>query len=97
MRHTDGAPIGQASNNPYLDTSLYEVEFYDGHVEADSANLIAESIYKQLDDGGNKYCFINKIIGHEKDSSAIPTSEATIIVNGRQHPKRMTRGWRLRI
>ena len=94
-RDVDSAPIGQASTNPYLDTSLYKVEFNDGHVEAYSANLIAESIYEQLDDEGNKNRLIDEIIGHEKDSSAVPTSEATIIVNGRQHPKRTTRGWRL--
>ena len=89
-RDVDGAPIGQASTNPYLDTSLYEVEFNNEHVEAYSANLIAESMYEQFDDEGNKYRLIDEIIGHEKDSSTIPTSEATIIVNGRQHPKRMT-------
>ena len=69
-RDGDGNLIGHSSSNPYLDTSLYKVEFSDGHVKAYAANLIAENIYKQLDDKGNKYRLIVEIINHEKDATA---------------------------
>ena len=46
------------------------MEFSDGHVKAYAANLIAENIYKQLDDKGNKYRLIVEIINHEKDATA---------------------------
>ena len=47
--------IGWSSTNPLLDTTLYEVEFTDGHVEAYAVNLIVEHVYEQLDDEGNSY------------------------------------------
>ena len=50
-----GNPFGKYSSNPYHDTSSYDVEFNDGHVESFAANLIAEHIYEQFDDDGN--CF----------------------------------------
>jgi hypothetical protein len=40
----DGLFIGIANKNPILDTSLYEVEFDDGLVEAFTVNVIAENI-----------------------------------------------------
>ena len=69
--------VGRASSNPFLDTSMYEVEFQDGHVESYAANLIAENIYEQLDDEGNKYRLIDQIIDHKKDPSAILLSNGT--------------------
>ena len=92
-RDSEGNLVGRASSNPFLDTSMYEVEFQDGHVESYAANLIAENIYEQLDDEGNKYCLIDQIIDHKKDASAIPLSNGTIMLNGREHKKRTTRGW----
>ena len=94
-RDADGNLIGKASTNPILDTSMYEVEFQDGHVESYAANLIAENIYEQLDDEGNKYRLIDQIIDHKKDATAIPLSNGTIMLNGREHKKRTTRGWSL--
>ena len=94
-RDADGNPIGRSSSNPYLDTSLYEVEFHDGHVESYAANLIAENIYEQLDDEGNKYKLIDQIMDHRKDATAIPISEGTFFHNGREHKKKTTRGWQL--
>ena len=92
-RDSEGNLVGRASSNPFLDTSMYEVEFQDGHVESYAANLIAKNIYEQLDDEGNKYRLIDQIIDHKKDASAIPLSNGTIMLNGREHKKRTTRGW----
>jgi hypothetical protein len=35
-----------------MDTRIYDVQFPDGHVEAYSANVIAENIYAQVDEEG---------------------------------------------
>ena len=94
-RDADGKLIGRTSTNPILDTSMYEVEFQDGHVESYVANLIAENIYEQLNDEGNRYRIIDQIIDHKKDGSAITSSNGTIMLNGREHKKRTTRGWSL--
>ena len=50
---------------------MYEVEFTDGHIKSDAANIIAESIYEQLDDKGSRFWLIEEIIEHKKDSTAI--------------------------
>ena len=94
-RDGDGNLIGCSLSNPYLDRSLYKVEFSDGHVEAYATTLIAENIYKQLDDEGNKYRLIVEIIDHEKDITTLSRAESTVIVNDRSHPRRTTKGWRL--
>jgi hypothetical protein len=54
MRDKDGPPIGTANDNPILDTRLYEVEFQDGYRTSLAANTIAESLFAQIDDEGNR-------------------------------------------
>ena len=92
-RDEDGKMIGRASNNPYMDTTLYEVEFDDGLVQTYAANIIAENIFEQLDDEGNVYKLIDEITGHKSDNSAIPISDGEFQLNGRTHKKRTTKGW----
>ena len=92
-RDADGKVIGTASSNPLLDTSLYEVEFDDGHTQAYAANIIAESIFEQLDEEGNRYRIIDDILDHKKDASAIPISDGEFVLNGQTHKKKTTRGW----
>ena len=51
-RDADGRPIGKQHLNPLLDTRLYKVEFPDGSTEAITANLIAETLWSQVDNEG---------------------------------------------
>ena len=53
LRDANGIPIGTASDNPILDTRLYEVEYVDGHKASLSANVIATNLFSQIDDDGN--------------------------------------------
>ena len=94
-RNQDGNIIGTPSNNPILDTTLYEVEFDDGHVESYAANLIAENIYEQLDDDGNVYKSIDQIIDHRKDASTLQNEDSTFQLGGRTHKRKTTCGWQL--
>lgn len=94
-RDSDGYLIGRSNANPLLDTALYEVEFDSGEVEAYHANQIAEAIYAEVDGEGKKHFVLQEIIDYQKDSSAVPASEATVIVNNRKYPKRTTKGWKL--
>ena len=48
-RDRDGTPIGTAHANPLLDTREYLICFDDGTEETYTANLIAESLYSQID------------------------------------------------
>ena len=54
LRDANGIPIGTANDNPILDTRVYEVEYLDGHRASLSANTIAENIFSQVDEEGNR-------------------------------------------
>jgi Reverse transcriptase (RNA-dependent DNA polymerase) len=95
-RDENGTPIGRYDSNPILDTRMYNVEFPDGHADEYTANLIAESLYSQVDDEGNEYLIMKEISDHKKDGSATSKDDAfTIGKNGNQTPRRTTRGWKL--
>lgn len=81
----NGNIIGNMSSNIQTDTSMYEVEFTDGHVESYAANLIAENIYEQLDDEGNRFRLIDEIIEHKKSPSAINKDNAEFYFKGKNH------------
>jgi hypothetical protein len=51
-RDGEGNLIGRQNATPIMDTRIYDVQFPDGHVEAYSANVIAENIYAQVDEEG---------------------------------------------
>ena len=53
-RIDDGKELIVTMNpNPLLDTKVYEVEFPDGAVGENTANIIAESIYSYVDEEGS--------------------------------------------
>ena len=98
VRGNDGRPIGRHNNNPMMDTTEYEVEMADGHIQELTANIIAESMYSQIDPEGHHYQLLSEITEHEKDNSAIPISEGTYTTrSGNVVPKKTTRGWKLRV
>ena len=55
MRDKDGLPIGTANDNPILEPRMYEVEFQDGYKASSAANAIAENLFAQIDDEGNRH------------------------------------------
>ena len=65
-RDHHGRPIGQAHDNPILDTRVYEIEFPDGHVAEYTTNEIAESLYAQIDEEGFDTGLISLIIQYLK-------------------------------
>ena len=91
-----GELIGTTHSNPWLDTSVYEVEFEDGAVERYNANIIAEHIYAQLDDQGNTVNMLDEIIDHRADNTAVSKEDAFhVSPNGRKSRKKTTKGWSL--
>jgi hypothetical protein len=88
--------IGQSQADPLFDTRSYMVEFQDGSVEEFTANVIAESIYAQVDDEGNQYALMKEITDHRKDGNAIAKEDGyTIGFNGNRISKEATKGWQL--
>ena len=91
-----GNPIGEQNSNPILDTHVYDVQFADGHVEEFSANIIAESLYSQVDCESNQFLILQEIGDHKKDGTAISCDDMWLkSQGGNQHMQHTTKGWRL--
>ena len=56
---------------PMLDTSEYLIEFLDGSTETITANLIAESMFSNVDSEGRNFQLLNEIVDHKTDNTAI--------------------------
>jgi hypothetical protein len=95
-RDANGNPIGKLNSNPLLDTRLYEVEFPNGNIREYSANVIAESIYSQVDDDeGRHHLLMKSLVDHLKDDTAVPADDGYIVLNGNRWRKLTTKGWKL--
>ena len=94
-RDSHGNPIGRAHDNAMLDSRIYEVQFSDGTEQEYMANLIAESLYSQVDADGNQYLILQEIIDHKKGPTALSGDDCYTTIKGKQHLKRTTQGWKL--
>ncbi|MGH3055829.1 MAG: hypothetical protein ACRDL7_12725, partial [Gaiellaceae bacterium] len=93
-RDGDGNAVGNSNRNPILDSRVYNVQFPDGHVEEYSANVIAESLYAQVDDEGNQYLLLKEIVNHRSDNTCVAKDNMwTLSSNGNRHKQRTTKGW----
>jgi hypothetical protein len=91
----DGNPIGKANSNPLLDTHLYDVKFPDGDIKEYAGNVIAESIYSQVDDEGQHHLLLDALVDHKKADTAISADDRYIVTNGTKCRKLTTKGWKL--
>ena len=64
LKDSNGIPIGTADQNPLLDTRMYEVEFADGEKASLTANYIAENLFAQVDDEGNRHVLMKEIMDY---------------------------------
>jgi hypothetical protein len=88
-RDQDGNLVGTYNSNPILNTIVYLAEFPDGSISEYAANIIAESIYNQVNDDGYDNTLFDSIIGHEYKA---PLTD--VIENGSFVPK-STEGWKI--
>ena len=96
MRDADGRPIGKAHENPLLDTREYEVEFFDGHSEALSSNLIAKNLFSQIDEKGERHLLLNDILDPRRNATALNKEDAFITMsNGVKRWRQTTQGRQL--
>ena len=96
-RNSDGTPIGRSNPNPILDTRIFEVEHPDGHIDAYATNIIAESLYSNVDDEGNSTGFLSEIIDHQRSDEAVSVENG--FTGGGSNPKPVitTKGWKIKI
>ena len=84
--------------NILTNTSLYEVEFPDGHVEELQYNIIAENMMSQVDSEGHHWQLLLEISDHRSNHLAIPKRDGFIRShNGNLHPKKTTIGWDIEV
>jgi hypothetical protein len=90
-----GNATGKANTNPILDTRQYILEFADGAEAEYSANVIAENMWAQCDDDGYQYRLMEAIVDHKFDEDAVKRADGFVVVNGRKHRKKCTKGVQL--
>ena len=94
LRDKDGLPIGTANDNPILDTRMYEVEFQDGHRASLAANAIAENLFAQIDDEGNRHVLFSEIVDHRTNGKQVMQQDAFVTTrSGTQRRRETTQGW----
>jgi hypothetical protein len=91
-RDHNGNLIGKSNTNPLLDTSLFEVEFDDGYVEAYTANMIAEHMYEQVDSEGRIHRMMSEIVDHKRVGDAIHGDDS---LKSDGKVRQTTKGWKL--
>ena len=72
----DGKSIGTTNENPLLDSRAYEIECLDGSYEVITANIIAENLFMQVDDEGQRQLMLEEIIDYWVDSTAVPIKDS---------------------
>ena len=98
LKDNQGRPIGIASENPILDTIMYEVEYQDGHTAAFSANLIAENLFSQVDEEGNRSVLFHEIVDVRTDGTQVLQQDAFVNTSrGTQGRVTTTKDWEVNI
>ncbi|GFH50586.1 hypothetical protein CTEN210_07062 [Chaetoceros tenuissimus] len=94
-RDATGYPVGEANENPILDTRVYELEFPDGRIEEYAVNMIAENLFKQADKDGWDSGIIEEFLDIRKDASiAVPKEQGTYFNSaGGERNVVTTKGW----
>ena len=96
LKDANSIPIGTADQNPLLDTRMYEVEFADGEKASLAANYIAENLFAQVDDEGNRQVLMNEIIDYRTNGTELKQQDAFITTKtGTKRRRETTKGWEL--
>lgn len=67
----NGNTIGHSHNNPVLNTLMYEVKFTDGTSGVYAANIIAENMWRLVNDEGYHEDSLHSILDHKFSKKAI--------------------------
>ena len=94
LKDANGRPIGVANDNPILDSRMYEVEYNDGHTASMAANLIAENLFAQVDQEGNRFVMLDSITGTRTDGNQVLQQDAFVYTSsGTNRRVHTTKGW----
>ena len=98
LKDANGIPIGTTDDNPLLDTRMYEVEYLDGERTSLSTNHIAETIFAQADDEGNRQVLMKEIIDYRTNGQEVRHQGVFITTKtGTKRRRETTKGWEILI
>ena len=98
LKDSNGIPIGTADQNPLLDTRMYEMEFVDGEKASLSGNYIAENLFAQVDDEGNRHVLMKEIINYRTNGTELKQQDAFVTTKtGTKRRQETTKRWELLI
>ena len=96
LRDADGIPIRTANENPILDSCMYEVEYQDGTRASLVANYIAENLFTQTDQEGNRHILLDEIIDYRVNGHEVKLQDAFITTGtGMRRRRETTIRWEL--
>ena len=96
LKDANGIPIGTADDNPLLNTRIYEVEYLDGECASLSANHIAEKLFAQVEDDGNRQVLMKEIIDYRTNGQEVKHQDAFIMTRtGTKRRRESTKGWEI--
>ena len=94
----DGKIVGTYSDNPMLNTLMYNMEFPDGATKPYADNMIADIIHNSVDFDGHRSRPFGEILNYCKTSNAVAIIDATAVRrNGHRYQRKTIAGWNLLI
>ena len=78
LRDADSIPIGMANENPILDSRMYEVEYQDSTKASLAAKYIAENLFTQVDQEGNRHALLDELIDYRVNGCEVKLQDAFI-------------------
>ena len=73
---------------------MYEVEYQDGYKAPLTGNTIAQKLFAQVDEEGNRHVIFDEIIDHPSDENELKQQDAFIAtIYGTKRRKDTTRVW----
>jgi hypothetical protein len=91
----NGKTIGTYSDNPIMNSIVYEVEFPDGELREYAANILEGNMLSQVDHEGHNIMLMRDIIDYEKDEAmAVPIEDKYLsTMSGQRRLRKTTQGW----
>ena len=75
---------------------MYEVEYQDGNKASLSDNAIAQNMFAQVDEEGNRHILFQEIVDHRMDGKEIKQQDAFITTKtGTRRRQETTQGWEI--
>jgi hypothetical protein len=91
----NGRTTGTYSDNPIMNSIVYEVEFPDGELKEYATNILAENMLSQVGHEGRNIMLMIDIIDYERDEAmAVPIEDKYLTTrSGQRRLRKTTQGW----